>query len=75
MSDYCVTPETAAHQAPPFLGWEDSLEKEMATCSSILAEKSYGQKEPGVYSLFKGKHLVLIPSTLTLVTETSIPLF
>ena len=22
----------------------------MATCSSILAEKSYGQKEPGVYS-------------------------
>ena len=26
----------------PFLGWEDSLEKGMATCSSILPGKSHG---------------------------------
>ena len=26
------------------LGWEDPLEEEMATPSSILAEKSYGQR-------------------------------
>ena len=26
------------------LGWEDSLEEEMATHSSILAEKSQGQR-------------------------------
>ena len=31
-------------------GWEDSPEKKMVTCSSILAEKSYGRKELGVYS-------------------------
>ena len=28
-------------------GWEDPLEKEMATHSSILAWKSHGQEEPG----------------------------
>ena len=28
-----------------FLGWEDTLEKEMATCCSILAwKKSHGQR-------------------------------
>ena len=36
------------------LGWEDSLEKEMANCSSILPVKSRGQRSlascsPGVY--------------------------
>ena len=29
------------------LGWEDPLEKEMATCSSILAWKSSWTEEPG----------------------------
>ena len=29
------------------LGWEDPLEKEMATLSSILAEKSPWTEEPG----------------------------
>ena len=30
-----------------FLGWEDPLEKEMATHSSILAWKIPGREEPG----------------------------
>ena len=30
-----------------FLGWEDTLEEEMATHSSILAWKIPGTKEPG----------------------------
>ena len=30
-----------------FLGWEDPLEKEMATLSSILAWKSPWTEEPG----------------------------
>ena len=30
------------------LGWEDPLEKEMATHSSILAGKSHGQRSPTV---------------------------
>ena len=30
-----------------FLGWEDPLEKEMATHSSILAWKIPGMEEPG----------------------------
>ena len=33
-----------------FLGWEDSLEEEMATHSSILAWKSPWTEEPGGYS-------------------------
>ena len=31
----------------PFLGWEDPLEKEMATHSSTLASKIPWTKEPG----------------------------
>ena len=30
-----------------FLGWEDPLEEEMATCSSILAWKIQWTEEPG----------------------------
>ena len=30
-----------------FLGWEDSLEKEMATCSSVLAREIPWIEEPG----------------------------
>ena len=33
-----------------FLGQEDALEKRMATPSSILARKSYGQRNPVGYS-------------------------
>ena len=29
------------------LGWEDPLEEEIATCSSILARKIQGTEEPG----------------------------
>ena len=32
------------------LGWEDTLEKEMATYSSILAWKSHGQRNLAGYS-------------------------
>ena len=32
------------------LGWEDPLEKEMATCSSILAGKFHGQRSLVGYS-------------------------
>ena len=31
----------------PFLGWEDTLEKEMATQSSILASEIPWTEEPG----------------------------
>ena len=31
----------------PSLGWEDPLEEEIATCSSILARKIQGTEEPG----------------------------
>ena len=34
----------------PSLGWEDPLEKEMATHSSILAGKSHGQRSLVGYS-------------------------
>ena len=37
------------------LGWEDSLEKEMATHSSILAWKILGTEKPGRYSLWVRK--------------------
>ena len=33
----CATPETAAHQAPQSLSWEDPLEEGMEIHSSILA--------------------------------------
>ena len=32
------------------LGWEDALEKEMATCSSIIAWKFHGQRSLVGYS-------------------------
>ena len=31
------------------LGWEDPLEKKMGTCSSILSEKSHGQRKLAGY--------------------------
>ena len=38
------------------LGWEDTLEKEMATYSSLLAEKSHGQRGLAGYSPWGHKH-------------------
>ena len=43
----------------PSLGWEDPLEEEMATPSSILAEKSYGQRSLVGYSPKGHKQLVM----------------
>ena len=43
----------------PSLGWEDPLEEEMATPSSILAEKSYGQRSLVGYSPKSHKQLVM----------------
>ena len=40
-----------------FLGWEDPLEKEMATHSSVLAWKISGTEEPGRL-LSMGSHRV-----------------
>ena len=37
------------------LGWEHPLEEEMATCSSILAEKAHGQKRLLGYSPWSHK--------------------
>ena len=39
------------------LGWEDPLEKEMATHSSILAGESHGQRSLVVYSPWGRKEL------------------
>ena len=39
------------------LGWEDTLEEEMATHSSILAWRIPWTKEPGMYSLWDCKDL------------------
>ena len=39
------------------LGWEDPLEKETETCSSILAGKSYGQRTLVGYSPWGCKRL------------------
>ena len=39
------------------LGWEDSLEEEMTTHSSILAEKSQGQRSLMGYSPWGRKEL------------------
>ena len=36
----------------PSLGWEDPLEKEMATHASILSRKVYGQRSWEGYSLW-----------------------
>ena len=38
------------------LGWEDTLEKEMATYSSLLAEKSHGQRGLAGCSPWGHKH-------------------
>ena len=40
-----------------YLGWEDPLEKEMATSSSILAWKILRTEEPGGYSPWGHKEL------------------
>ena len=40
-----------------FLGWEDLLEKEMATHSSILAWKIPWTEEPGGYSPWSSKEV------------------
>ena len=37
------------------LGWEDHLEKEMATYSSILAWRSHGQRSLAGYSPWDGR--------------------
>ena len=37
------------------LGWEDLLEKEMATHSSVLAEKSHGPRSLAGYSTWGRK--------------------
>ena len=39
------------------LGWEDPLEKEMATCSSILAWEIHGQKNLGVLKSMRSKRV------------------
>ena len=52
----------------PSLGWEDPLEEEMATCSSILAGESHGQRSLEGYSPRGPKELDRIehPCTHTL---------
>ena len=51
-------PPTNAGDADSILGWEDSLEKKMATHSSILVWKILWTEEPGgVYSLWGCKEL------------------
>ena len=40
----------------PFLGWEDPLEKEMATLSSILAWRILWTEEPGGLQLQRVGH-------------------
>ena len=37
------------------LGWEDSLDKEMATHSSTLAQKIPWMEEPGVHGVTKSQ--------------------
>ena len=41
-----------AGDVAPSLGWEDALEEEMATHSSILPGKSHGQRSLAGYSLW-----------------------
>ena len=40
-----------------YLGWEDTLEKETATQSSILAWRIHGQRSPAGYSPWGHKDL------------------
>ena len=58
------------------LGWEDPLEKEMATHSSILAGKSHGQRGLVDYSLWGFKESDMTEHTVTCTyTETYIHAF
>ena len=43
-------PPTMQETRVRFLGWEDPLEKEMATHSSVLAREIPWTEEPGGYS-------------------------
>ena len=52
-----------------FLGWEDPLEKEMATHSSILAWESHWQKSLLGYSLWGHRE----SGTTEWLTQTHIP--
>ena len=49
----------------PSLGWEDPLEEEMATCSSILAGESHGQRSLEGYSSQGPKELDRIEHACT----------
>ena len=51
------TPPAMQETQVQSLGWEDSLEKEMATYSSVLAWKLQWIEEPGGYSLWRQKEL------------------
>ena len=51
------------------LGWEDPLEEEMATYSSILAWKSHGQKSLVGYSPWGHKELDTTESNLAKQTS------
>ena len=46
------------------LGWEDPLEKEMATCSSILAWRISWTEELAGYSLWSHKELTYDTGTV-----------
>ena len=48
-----------------FLGWEDLLEEEMATCSSILPGESHGQRSLAGYSPWGPKESDMTESTHT----------
>ena len=49
----------------PSVGWEDLLEKEIATCSSILAWKIPGQRSPAGCSPWGHKELDMTEHTYT----------
>ena len=51
------TPPANAGDEVRFLGWEDHLEKKMATCSSFLPGKSHGQRRLVGYSPWGCKKL------------------
>ena len=50
------------------LGWEDPLEKEMATQYSILAWKSHGQRNLVVYSPWDHKSRTRLSDLTTTIT-------
>ena len=52
------------------LAWEDTLQQEMATCSSILAWKIWWTEEPGGYSPWGHKELDMTEHTCSAMTET-----